>query len=82
MGGYFGGALLPGAPDFAHFNEDLSAVLGSLTALLRAGAERFHVGHGGPLARDRVARFVRFVRFVRQHSPKHAAPTTRPGAPH
>jgi len=75
MGGYLAGALLPGAPDFAYFNEDLSAVLGSLTALLGAGAERFHVGHGGPLARDRVAR------FVQQHSPKHAPPLIRPSTP-
>lgn len=56
MGGYMGGNLFGSRPNYHYFADDLAAVRQSIHALLAAGMHTFHVGHGGPLARDSVAR--------------------------
>jgi glyoxylase-like metal-dependent hydrolase (beta-lactamase superfamily II) len=64
MGGYFGGTLLPGLPDYHYFADDLAQVRESVKKLIDLGVERFHVGHGGPLAyRDVIERFSSDIRF-------------------
>jgi len=56
MGGFMGGNLFGSRPNYHYFADDLAAVRQSIHALLAAGVEAFYVGHGGPLARDAVAR--------------------------
>jgi hydroxyacylglutathione hydrolase len=56
MGGYMGGNLLGARPNYHYFAGDLNAVHASIGALLQAGAQTFHVGHGGPLTRADVER--------------------------
>jgi glyoxylase-like metal-dependent hydrolase (beta-lactamase superfamily II) len=56
MGGFMGGNLLGSRPNCHYFADNLAAVRQSIHALLAAGVKTFYVGHGGPLARDAVAR--------------------------
>ncbi|MEM0962944.1 MAG: MBL fold metallo-hydrolase [Bacteroidota bacterium] len=54
-GGYFGGMLASSRPMTHYFQEDRLQAEGHVAALLRWGARRLYVGHGGPLAADRLA---------------------------
>jgi hypothetical protein len=56
MGGWLGGAIRPTTPNYHYFVDDWSAVNQSITRLLSVAPQRWHVGHGGPLTRDRIAR--------------------------
>lgn len=57
MGGWAGGAILPSRPNFHYFADDLSVAMASLDRILDATTGRLFVGHGGPIARDAVARW-------------------------
>ncbi|MEZ4670984.1 MAG: MBL fold metallo-hydrolase [Anaerolineae bacterium] len=54
MGGHMGGAFLPHLPRCHYFYDSLLAIHQSVATLLERGVEKFYVGHGGPLARERV----------------------------
>lgn len=53
-----GGIALRGRVKQPPFEEDSAAVAASLSRLLALGAERFYLGHGGPLPRAAVERHV------------------------
>lgn len=55
MGGYLAGLVRRSVPNVAYFQDDDRATTQSLRAVLASGTRRFYVGHGGPLAADRVA---------------------------
>ena len=57
MGGWAGGAIRPATPNFHYFADDLPMAMASLDRILAAAAGPLHVGHGGPLRRDDVARW-------------------------
>ena len=56
MGGWLGGAIRPTTPNYHYFVDDWSAVNQSISHLLSVAPQRWYVGHGGPLTRDRIAR--------------------------
>ncbi|HUO51982.1 MAG TPA: MBL fold metallo-hydrolase [Gemmatimonadaceae bacterium] len=64
MGGYLGGLLRRTVPNVAYFQDDDRETVRSLRRLLAAGARRFYVGHGGPLAAERVALRFQLGRHV------------------
>jgi glyoxylase-like metal-dependent hydrolase (beta-lactamase superfamily II) len=49
MGGFLGGVLMPSKPDKHYFAEDIIVLHESIKRLMALPAERFYVGHGGPL---------------------------------
>ncbi|WP_420005993.1 MBL fold metallo-hydrolase [Arenibacterium sp. LLYu02] len=53
-----GGIIRKGRPKPPPFEEDSRAVKTSLRRLLVEGMETFYLGHGGPLPRETVRRFV------------------------
>lgn len=53
-----GGIALRGRPERPPFEEDPHVVARSLEELLSMGATRFHLGHGGPLGTEAIARHV------------------------
>ena len=55
MGGYLAGLVRRSVPNVAYFQEDDREVARSLRIVLSSGARRIYVGHGGPLAAERVA---------------------------
>lgn len=57
MGGWAGGAIRRGKPNFHYFADDLPMAMASLDRILAASAGHLYVGHGGPLRRDDVARW-------------------------
>jgi glyoxylase-like metal-dependent hydrolase (beta-lactamase superfamily II) len=54
MGGYLGGTFFPHLPDYHYFADDLEEIGRSIRKLMDTTAARFHVGHGGPLKRERI----------------------------
>ena len=54
MGGWMGGLLMPGKPNYHYFAEDLPLAMKSLDAILAKTTRTLYVGHGGPLAHARV----------------------------
>ncbi len=58
MGGYLGGMILPGRPNYPYFADDLEQLRASVAKLLEMGVNRFFVGHGGPLPAERVRRWL------------------------
>ena len=54
-GGYMGGTVASRKPVTHYFQEDRARAEANVAALLRWGARRLYVGHGGPLDRDRLA---------------------------
>jgi hydroxyacylglutathione hydrolase len=60
-----GGIALKGWVRRSLTEEDPTAIAASLTNLIERGATRFHLGHGGPLARPAVERHIlRELRLV------------------
>lgn len=60
-GGALGGAILSSIPRYPYFLYDLkdkAMVHASVRKLLDAGAQRFYVGHGGPIPRAAVQKWV------------------------
>lgn len=57
MGGYAGGALLPGRPNFHYFADSLSLAMESLDRVLRVSSGRLFVGHGGPVSHAATRRW-------------------------
>jgi glyoxylase-like metal-dependent hydrolase (beta-lactamase superfamily II) len=53
-GGYMGGRLAPRRPLTHYFHADEPGARAAVRALLRWGATRLYVGHGGPLDADRL----------------------------
>jgi glyoxylase-like metal-dependent hydrolase (beta-lactamase superfamily II) len=59
-GGFMGGMVLSGRPSYPYFLYDLDdkdQLHDSIRRVLEAGAQRLHVGHGGPLPRVAVERW-------------------------
>jgi glyoxylase-like metal-dependent hydrolase (beta-lactamase superfamily II) len=60
-GGIMGGTFLASRPNYPYFlphQNDKRTLLHSVQKLLDAGVERFFVGHGGPLSRVDVQRWL------------------------
>ena len=57
-GGYMGGRLSHGRPLTHYFHEDRGRARAAVRALVRWGAERLYVGHGGPLEAGRLAEWA------------------------
>ena len=55
MGGYLAGLVRRSVPNVAYFQEDDREMMRSLRIVLSSGARKLYVGHGGPLAAERVA---------------------------
>ena len=53
-GGYMGGRAFRGRPLTHYFHDDRSEARAAVHALLRWGAQRVYVGHGGPLEAARL----------------------------
>ncbi len=64
MGGYLGGILGAGRPNYPYFADDPGQLLASVKELLALGVRRLYVGHGGPLSAERVRCWL-----ARQSSP-------------
>ena len=54
MGGWLGGLLRSGRPDYPYYADDLAQLRASVSRVLELGATRFYAGHGGPMDSDRV----------------------------
>ena len=61
MGGYFGGLLLPHLPDLPYFVTDLEKLKQSINLMLEQPADKFYVGHGGPLSREKIQQRFRYL---------------------
>jgi glyoxylase-like metal-dependent hydrolase (beta-lactamase superfamily II) len=59
MGGYLGGTFFPHLPDYHYFADDLDEIGRSIRKLMDTTADRFHVGHGGPLKRGLIEKRFR-----------------------
>lgn len=60
-GGIMGGVLLSGRPSYPYFLYDLDdkrELRRSIQKVLEAGAQRLYVGHGGPLSRRAVEKWL------------------------
>ena len=57
MGGYLGGQIMPRRPNRHYFAYDFSKAMSSLGRILSQAKGTLHVGHGGPLTHDSVARW-------------------------
>lgn len=68
MGGHMGGAFLPYLPRRHYFYDSLNAIYQSVATLLERGVQTFYVGHGGPLARERVQAWLNNNRSMAQAS--------------
>ena len=56
-----GGIIRLGSPKRPPFEDDPRLVARQLDALIAAGGERFHVGHGATLTTDRIRRHIRML---------------------
>lgn len=56
LGGYLGGTLMPERPGEHYFHADRQRNLENIRSLLRGPARLFHLGHGGPVTRESVAK--------------------------
>jgi glyoxylase-like metal-dependent hydrolase (beta-lactamase superfamily II) len=54
MGGFMGGEFLPHLPDYHYFADDLKEIDQSIRKILTFRADKYYVGHGGPLKRENV----------------------------
>lgn len=54
MGGYMGGEFFPYLPDYHYFADDIKEIDKSISKILKFNADKFYVGHGGPLNRERI----------------------------
>ena len=50
--GYLGGALFPHSPGTHYFHDDRAAAERQICAMIRRGARRLFLGHGGPVSAD------------------------------
>lgn len=60
MGGFFLGKILKKYPNRYYFEDDPNAIRQSLKLLHQQKVKTLYVGHGGPLAMDRVIRKINF----------------------
>ena len=61
MGGYIGGTFSPHLPDYHYFIDDMDEVHRSILKILEFESDKFYVGHGGPLTRDRIEKRFRNI---------------------
>jgi hypothetical protein len=61
MGGYIGGTFFPHLPDYHYFIDDMDEVHRSILKILEFESDKFYVGHGGPLTRDRIEKRFRNI---------------------
>lgn len=54
MGGFMGGQFFSHLPDYHYFADDIEEVKKAIRKILEFKADKFYVGHGGPLTRDSV----------------------------
>ena len=58
LGGWFGGAIFSTRPGEHYFHADVVRNRANIKLLLERGVREFYVGHGGPLAREAVTRWL------------------------
>ncbi len=58
LGGWFGGAIFSTRPGEHYFHADIARNRANIKLLLDRGVREFYVGHGGPLAREAVTRWL------------------------
>lgn len=63
-----GGVAFMGRAIRPPFEDDPGRVAVELERLVKGGARRFYMGHGGPLGPDEVLRHARFLTKIAQHS--------------
>ena len=56
MGGFMGGTFFPYLPDYHYFANNMEEINQSIRRILGFKADKFYVGHGGPLDRERIER--------------------------
>jgi glyoxylase-like metal-dependent hydrolase (beta-lactamase superfamily II) len=54
MGGFMGGELFPHLPDYHYFADNLNDIKESISKILNFKSDKFYVGHGGPITRERI----------------------------
>jgi len=63
MGGWLGGLFFPTLPDYHYFIEDRPLLHSSIENILTRPAQRYWVGHGGPLKAKDVTKWYGVNRF-------------------
>ncbi len=58
MGGYFGGAYRPEKPGEYYFSDDIERNKSNIKVLIDMGIETFYVGHGGPVSRSDLVKWI------------------------
>jgi hypothetical protein len=61
MGGMIGGIFFPSRPGYHYFIEDREALHRSIELVLSRPAERYWVGHGGPLKVKEVEQWYQSI---------------------
>jgi hydroxyacylglutathione hydrolase len=64
-GVFLGGLMRKGHAMRPPFEDDPQAVSGELMGMVEAGMQRFHMGHGGPLAAKEVRRHALSLRNLK-----------------
>ena len=54
IGGFMGGEFLSHLPDYHYFADDIKEIDQSIKKILTFKADKFYVGHGGPLNRNNI----------------------------
>ena len=67
-----GGIAFTGRPIRPPFEDDPHRVADELERLVKGGAKRFHMGHGGPLQVPEVMRHVKALKQIPRHTCSHA----------
>jgi len=52
LGGYLGGAMFSSSPGTHYYHDDRAAAEAQICVVIRAGAKRLYLGHGGPVSAD------------------------------
>lgn len=77
-GGWWGGVLFPTSPGTHYFHDDEPAAERHICAVIRRGAKRLFLGHGGPVsARDAWDRFCENERLRRPPPRRHDSTKSR-----
>ena len=50
LGGYLGGAMFAGSPGTHYFHDDRAHAEAQICVVIKSGARRLYLGHGGPVA--------------------------------
>jgi len=59
MGGFLGGHILPSRPGYPYGATDSKTIVQQVSRLLDRGAQRFLPGHGGPIYRNAMEKWIK-----------------------